>query len=115
MSQEIVYLNHPANYNSIIIKSKSFGEMDYAVPDMSTVDKIALVSGDINIESENGAGDPILWNRTGYAPGEIRFILAEESIDPGNYDFWVIIYFSGDQGGTVWTRVPFKIIAKPDP
>lgn len=99
MAREIVYQGH-SNSVDVILKSNG------TAVDLAGTTAITLTFGTILINSTNNATNHILWNQAGYAAGEVRIFLGEDTqISPGSYDAPLIIYNATAANGCVWGKV----------
>jgi len=105
MEREIVYLGHE---NSIDLILKADG---IAVA-LTSVTRMTLTLGTTLIDSENGGADPIRWIQTGYATGEIRLFLGDQTISAGNYQAPLVVYDPTNTDGIVWGFIPITVIAE---
>jgi len=105
MEREIVYSGHE---NSIDLVLKADG---IAVA-LTSVTRMTLTLGTKLIDSDNGGADPIRWIQSGYATGEIRLFLGDQTISAGNYQAPLVVYDLTNPDGVVWGRVPLTVIAE---
>jgi len=105
MSTEIVYLSHD-NVIELLLKAN-----DVEV-DLSGVTKMTVTFGSaITITSTNQATDSILWNKNGYAIGEVHLILGENNIAANNYkNVYLVVYDPIYPDGIVWGSFAVKVV-----
>ena len=107
MKTEIVYLGHD---NSIDIILKADG---VAVP-LDDVTDMSLTFGTTLIESDNGAADPLRWDKEGYDVGEVRIFLGDQTITPGSYKAPLVVYDPTNPEGVVWGLIPITVAVDPE-
>ena len=79
---------------------------------------VTLTLDDQTISSTNQASDPIRWNQTGYATGEIRIDLSGETVNVGEHEAVVTAYDAANTDGIVWkhtTSAELIIVVLRDP
>ena len=103
MQKEFVYLGHD-NSVDLILKA------DGVAVDLSSVTDMTLTFGTTLIESDNGDSDPIRWIKAGYATGEIRLFLGDQTITAGNYQAPLIVYDPTNSNGIFWGRIPITVV-----
>jgi len=106
MAREVVYLDHDNTVDRILVA-------DDVAQSLSNVTKIIALFGTKIIESKDAAAGPIKWNQGGYDTGEIRFVLRNQPIPPGDYDVPVITYDASNPNGIVWDYIKFTIKITP--
>ena len=89
------------NSIDLILKSKEAGAAAAAV-DTSSFTKITATLDDQTISSTNQADDPIRWNQGGYATGEIRIRLDDETVNAGKHETAIVVYDATNTDGIVW-------------
>jgi len=108
MNTEYVWIGHD-NIINLILK------VDGVAQDMSDITKITLSIDLLLISSTNLVTDKILWNKGGYAAGEIRLQLGEVSgLAAGRHDAVLTVYDATNTDGIVWGIVPLMIKADPE-
>jgi len=105
MSTEIVYLSHD-NVIELLLKA------DDVEVDLSGVTKMTVTFGSVvTITSTNQATDSILWNKNGYAVGEVHLILGENNIVANNYkNVYLVVYDPNYPDGIVWGSFAVKVV-----
>ena len=89
------------NSIDLILKSKAAGAAATAV-DTSSFTKITVTLDSQTIESTNQASDAIRWNQDGYATGEIRIRLDDETVNAGKHEAALVVYDATNTDGVVW-------------
>lgn len=105
MQTELIYLGHD-NFIDLILKS------DGVAVDLTSVTRMTLTLGATLIDSDNGATDPIRWAKAGYATGQVKLYLGNQTITAGSYRAPLIVYDATNTNGIVWGLVPLAIIAE---
>lgn len=100
---ENVYLGH-SNTINLILKSNS------TAVDLSGVTSMTLTFNGVLLTSTNTT-ESITWNQAGYATGEVRLHLGNQTtLSTGIYEAPLIVYESTDVNGIVWGTMPLHII-----
>lgn len=104
---EYAYLGHD---NSIDLLLKADG----TAYDLTNITQMTLTLGsDTSITSDNGAADPIRWNKSGYDTGEVRLFLGDQSITAGTYRrAYLVVYDNDNPDGIVWGYIRITVKAE---
>jgi len=76
----------------------------------TSVTKAKISFDDQTIISTNQAGDAIRWDQAGYATGEIRISLNNETVNAGKHEATLTIYDAVNTDGVVWKHISDKLI-----
>jgi len=79
---------------------------------LDEVDEITVTVASRTFRSDNGVGDPILWDGAGYQVGEIRLFLGDKDLPPGDLGAWIVIYDTDHENGFVWGAVVLNVHAE---
>jgi hypothetical protein len=102
--QETVYLKHDNSFSIILTDDTG------AIATAGIVTLSLSMEGTI-ITSTNTTGDPIRWNQTGYAVGEIKFMLGNEDITAGHYpNCYIVTYDATNTKGIVWAALDLYVL-----
>lgn len=104
-TRETVYLGHDNSIDIILTE-------DDQVQNLSAATQMTVTLGAVTITSDNGAADPIRWNKSGYVAGEVRIFLGHQAVTAGYYEAPLVVYDEVNTEGVVWTVIPIDV--KPE-
>lgn len=106
---ENIYLGKD-NEIALILKN------DSTAIDLSSVTRMTLKLGRVLISSTNGGSEPILWNESSYATGEVHIKLRGMSsvIECGLYTAPLMVYDPVSTAGVMWGNVRVRVWDNPE-
>ncbi len=118
MDTEVTYLGHDNTIALALWKDNDSGVMTLLTDDeMDEITEITASFGSTKVSTlvANKAAGPIRWRQSGYATGEIRLLLGDQSITVDLYpDVPIIVYTAADDKGVIYARVPISVKADPE-
>jgi hypothetical protein len=121
MAEETLYLGRD-NINDFLLKAENDegvlvpwpldGVVDDIGMDVTEID--AIFNADVTINSDDNENGPIMWAKTGYGVGEIRFdfsALEEADLTAGLYNVTIVVYDLSNTDGIVWGTYPVRAVS----
>ena len=102
---EHVYLGHDNSIDLLLTAD------DVAI-DTSGITSATLTVGSTKYTSTNDPTHQIKWQGAGYAPGEIRIFLGDQSLKPRTYNAWLVIYTATATNGIAWGELDIVVHAE---
>ena len=102
---EHVYLGHDNSIDLLLTE-------DGVAIDTSGITSAVLTVGSTKYTSTNQAADQVKWQGVGYATGEVRLFLGDQSLSPRTYTATLVIYTATATSGIVWGELDIVVHAE---
>lgn len=118
MDTEVTYLGHDNTIALALWKDNDSGVLTLLTNDeMDAITEITASFGSTKVSTlaANKATGAIRWSQTGFATGEIRLLLGDQSITADLYPkVPIIVYTASGDDGVIYAEVPISVKADPE-